>query len=81
MNRFQIVVSVFVLAIQVGHLNAQSFKAELQPLIQNSCAHCHDTDETEFNVETLGHDLANAKTFRKWEKAFDRIERGEMPPA
>ncbi|MFK7767800.1 MAG: DUF1592 domain-containing protein [Mariniblastus sp.] len=33
------------------------------------------------NFETLGHDLTDVATFRKWESVFDRVAAGEMPPA
>ena len=32
------------------------------------------------NLETLGHELSDGATFRQWEKVFDRVQAGEMPP-
>lgn len=64
-----------------GNAAAQSFKADIAPLIKESCIECHDADtETQLNFESLGHDLADANTFRQWEKIFDRVQAGEMPP-
>jgi hypothetical protein len=61
---------------------AQSFQTNVAPLIEASCIGCHDADtETDLNLEALGHDLADAKTFRSWENVFDRVHDGEMPPA
>lgn len=62
--------------------SARDFKSKTKPLIDASCIHCHDSStETDLNFDTLGHDLADADTFRKWEAIFDRVEAGEMPPA
>jgi len=60
---------------------AQSFKEDIQPLIKSSCIKCHDSDtDTPLNLEELDHDLTKPKTFYQWEKVFDRVEKGEMPP-
>ena len=58
------------------------FQADVEPLIQSSCVHCHDaTTETGLNFETLDYDLQDSKTFQAWEKIFDRVQDGDMPPA
>jgi len=54
---------------------------EAMPLIEASCIECHDRDtETDLNFEVLGFDLDDPKTFRMWEKIFDRVAADEMPP-
>jgi hypothetical protein len=64
-----------------GSTIAQSFETDVTPLIESSCIQCHDAGaETGLNLETLGHDLSDAETFRRWEKVFDRVHDGEMPP-
>ena len=64
-----------------GTTLAQSFETDVAPLIESACIHCHDADtETGLNFEALGHDLSDAETFRRWEKVFDRVQDGEMPP-
>ncbi len=51
------------------------------PLIESSCIDCHDAaTETGLNFESVGHDLTEAESFRKWERVFDRVRDGEMPP-
>jgi hypothetical protein len=61
---------------------AGDFKTAVAPLIEASCMDCHDADtETALNFEQLGFDLTDADAFKHWEKVFDRVERGEMPPA
>jgi len=60
---------------------AQSFKADIAPLVKAACIDCHDADtETRLNFEQLSYDLADANAFRQWEKIFDRVKAGEMPP-
>ncbi len=60
---------------------AQSFTTDVAPLIESSCIHCHDADtETGLNFEKLSHDLTDPDAFRLWEKVFDRVSKGEMPP-
>jgi hypothetical protein len=55
---------------------------DLDALIQSSCIGCHDAEtETRLDFTTLGEDVEDAETFRAWVRVFDRIQRGEMPPA
>ena len=61
--------------------SAETFRRNVAPLIEASCVACHDSDtETGFNLEALGDDLTDAESFRAWEKVFDRVKDGEMPP-
>ena len=47
-----------------------------------SCADCHFAgNETGFDVEVLSRDPSDPAAFRAWERAYDRVHRGEMPPA
>lgn len=62
-------------------MTGQAFEAEVLPLVEASCIDCHDRDtETALNFETLTYDLAKPEVFRMWEKVFDQVESGEMPP-
>ncbi len=54
----------------------------LDSFIQESCLSCHDAStETGLDFTSLGDQLENDQVFRKWVHVFDRVERGEMPPA
>ena len=46
------------------------------------CYDCHDGTEKkgDLDLEALKPDFADAETFARWVKVFDRIESGEMPP-
>ncbi|MEM7011959.1 MAG: sulfatase-like hydrolase/transferase, partial [Verrucomicrobiota bacterium] len=66
-----------------GHLRAfrQGQKSPVTMLLDRSCLDCHDRDTaTPINLEALAFDLTEPENFRSWEKVFDQIESGEMPP-
>ncbi|MEM7233519.1 MAG: DUF1592 domain-containing protein, partial [Planctomycetota bacterium] len=57
------------------------FRSKFAPLIESSCIDCHGDDtKTTLSFASLKNDLSDAETFRRWERIFDRVERGEMPP-
>lgn len=52
------------------------------PLFESSCIGCHDAStDTPLNLVALTPDLSDASTFRTWQKIYDRVHLGEMPPA
>ena len=60
---------------------AQSFQADVQPLVETSCLTCHGArTATPLDIGSLGHDLTDRATFRAWERIYERVENGEMPP-
>lgn len=65
----------------LGLANTSSFEAEVAQLLETSCIHCHDSDTTSgLNLEALSQDLSDQDNFRQWEKVFDRVNNGDMPP-
>lgn len=50
--------------------------------VQQFCADCHldGASEGGFDASTLSNDLADKANFAQWERVFDRVESGEMPP-
>ena len=76
-----IFVSIVLGCLACPVASANSMKHQLAVLIEASCIHCHDANtETRLNFELLGDDLTDAETFRHWEKVFDRLTAGDMPP-
>ena len=72
---------LLLLTALLSSASAQEFKTSTAALIESSCIQCHDEGtDTALNFESLGHDLTDAETFRRWEKVFDRTTAGEMPP-
>ena len=62
--------------------SAQSLEADIQPLVRESCVRCHGVRTvTPLNLIDLDYDLTDHNTFKTWEKVYERLERGEMPPA
>jgi len=51
--------------------------------LERHCLACHDTEDPEggFVARSLGWDPEDAAGRRLWTKVFDRVDRGEMPPA
>ncbi len=65
-----------------GTASAQSFEADVAPLVQASCVQCHGVRTvTPLSLAGLDFDLTDHHTFQAWEKVYERLERGEMPPA
>ena len=65
-----------------GQAAAQSLEAEVTPLVETSCLACHgDRTVTPLNLARLGFDLTDRATYRAWERVYERVENGEMPPA
>ncbi len=60
---------------------AQSIEADLKPLIDTACIHCHGAEtKTPLNMEDLDYDLGNPDAFQQMVKIFDRLQDREMPP-
>ena len=70
------------LCLASGAEAAQSFEADVKPLVEASCLTCHgDRTVTPLNLARLGFDLGDRETYRAWERVYERLEKGEMPPA
>jgi hypothetical protein len=64
-----------------GQASANSFEAEVKPLLEASCLLCHGkSTATPLNIQELSYDLGDAEVYRTWQYIYDRLERGEMPP-
>jgi Protein of unknown function (DUF1592)/Protein of unknown function (DUF1588)/Protein of unknown function (DUF1587)/Protein of unknown function (DUF1585)/Protein of unknown function (DUF1595)/Planctomycete cytochrome C len=53
-----------------------------QEFLDKYCAACHRGESAEggFDLDTLRVELDNPAMFSRWERMYDRIELGEMPP-
>ena len=73
--------AVLILTLATSLASAQSFETEVTPLVEASCLRCHgDRTVTPLNLARLGFDLTDHETFKAWEKVYERLEKGEMPP-
>ncbi len=62
---------------------AQESHTALKPVLTNRCGSCHAGGENQggFELSSLGDNLTDAAAFAKWERVYDRVQSGEMPPA
>ncbi len=56
--------------------------ADVAELLSWSCTGCHDSDskEGDLDLESLTLNLDDPDNFHLWERVFDRVRDGEMPP-
>ena len=56
--------------------------ADLRTFTQAHCIECHGGDATKggLDLTTLKPDFSSRDNFARWEKVFDRVAKGEMPP-
>ena len=70
------------LSLFSGGLSAAELPAGLTSFLQDSCIDCHDSNtETKLDLSSLKLKLEQPDNFRQWVHVFDRVQRGEMPPA
>lgn len=50
--------------------------------LQATCSDCHGhgSDEGGFDLDSLSSELHQPEVFADWERVFDRVENGQMPP-
>ena len=76
-----VLLALVVSGLVPGVASAQSFEADVAPLVESSCLRCHGPrTATPLNLSELGYDLKDDATFRAWEQVYTRVSRGEMPP-
>ena len=79
MNKFTALLVCAVLVTEQA--SADSFEAEVKPLLEASCLLCHgEGTATPLNVQELSYDLGDAEVYLTWEHIYNRLERGQMPP-
>ena len=56
--------------------------AGIANFIEKNCVSCHDsaTPEGDLDLEALGMNLEAPDNFHHWERIYDRVRDGEMPP-
>lgn len=54
----------------------------LPAFLDQHCIECHDADVKKggLDLDALKFDLTNADAFQSWQKIFERVRDGEMPP-
>ena len=64
-------------------LSVAAFSKKTEAFLELHCFDCHGDGAAKggLDLEKLGRDLSDAAVFAKWERIFDRVAAGEMPPA
>ena len=76
-----IVVSICLYALAASSACGQIARELAQPLFEASCIACHDgSADNGLNLNKLKNDLTDPDQFRQWERIYDRVKSGEMPP-
>lgn len=86
MIKTALILGLTILAINSNPIIAAPQEATLATslsFIQKHCVDCHTdgAEEGGLTLEDLAADLNSAATFARWERLFDRVASGEMPPA
>ena len=59
-----------------------SMKEDVKPLLDQACMVCHsNTALSTLDMSKLSYDVSEHAAYRTWERVYDRVVRGEMPPA
>jgi len=69
--------------LPLQNLPAAKAPAGLESFLEKHCFDCHDASDSkgELNLADLPFDLNNHATFERWQRVFERVRDGEMPPA
>ncbi len=73
----------FCLALLIPtSLAASPFREGLEDFVEFHCYDCHGDGANKggFDIEKLSADLNDEAAFAKWERVYDRVLAGEMPP-
>lgn len=82
MRLFQALLLLIAWSCAVPAWPADLLRAPLAPLLERHCYDCHGegVQEGGLRLDTLAADLHDPAIARRWEKVFDRLSAGEMPP-
>ncbi len=71
-----------ILFIAFTSLSAADRRKELEPFLDQHCYACHDDLDAEgdLNLLDLPFNPSNEANRKLWERIFERVENGEMPP-
>ena len=71
----------FFLITLTGLVSAD-LRTEIEPFLESHCYSCHDDfdAEADLNLLDLPFDPSNPENRKIWERVFERVETGEMPP-
>ena len=76
------IVLIFPLFAVVPLQAALDGRGNMEPFLEKHCYECHDdvTAKGGLNLLDLGNELQDDAIAAKWERVYDRVAQGEMPP-
>src|SRR5258708_831534 len=87
MSKFPLFFAVVALGLGLGRVRLDAapvdFDSAVKPFLERQCLDCHSTEMKKggLDLESLAPLFATPEQRARWTLVFDRIERGEMPPA
>ena len=60
----------------------ETFRTEIQPLIQKHCVQCHGPEKQKgkFRIDQLDANIVEGQSAGYWHEVLDQLNEGEMPP-
>ncbi|WDQ15966.1 DUF1592 domain-containing protein [Rhodopirellula sp. P2] len=79
---FALLLAVSGWFVGLPRVSAEQPSEPITEFLELNCTTCHDssTQEGNLDLESLTLELADPDNFHLWERVFDRIGAGEMPP-
>ncbi|MGI9244734.1 MAG: DUF1587 domain-containing protein, partial [Verrucomicrobiales bacterium] len=76
------IATLIALALPALAAGADPIREKLEPFLEEHCFDCHDdeTMEGDLNLYELEFEPSHPANSRLWERVYERIESGEMPP-
>ena len=76
-------VQVIAVANSAAPGNDTEFVRDIRPFLEDYCVSCHgpDTQKADFFLHDIDGDIANRKDATRWNKIFEFVSLGDMPPA
>ena len=73
---------VLLMVAAVPAAVADELPADIANFLTDNCTACHDADTSEgdLDLDALALKLDDPDNFHLWERVFDRVREGEMPP-
>lgn len=78
-----VIIALLCPSLSVEILSAQTeFNVKHVKFLEEHCADCHQGDDSEggFDLDKLTTSIQKKENFVRWERVFDRMQAGEMPP-
>jgi len=81
-GRRSILLAICAIVFVCAPVRGEEVPASVEKLITQSCVKCHHKQgKSPLDLTAIAFDLDDTATFKTWEKVYDRLVAGEMPPS